>query len=91
MTSLPIFLSLFLSEDTKIILRISCKPKLNFFRHLFWIFALKKIYKITFPTLETLNYFKKLNVVDESKLKLLYDPVIHTKHLSKVKKEKFLH
>ncbi len=89
-TSLPLFLNLVNNFDTKIILRISGKPKLNFFRHLFWIFALKKIYKITFPTLETLNYFKKLNVVDESKLKLLYDPVIHTKHLSKVKKEKFL-
>ena len=34
MTSLPIFLSLFLSKNTKIILRISGLPKINFIRHL---------------------------------------------------------
>lgn len=88
-TSLPLFLNLFNNFDTKIILRISGKPKLNFFRYLFWKMALKKIYKITFPTLETLNYFKNLNIINSSKLKLLYDPVIHVKHLKKFKNEKF--
>ena len=50
----------------------------------------KEIYKITFPTQETLNYFKNLNIIGEDKLELLYDPIIHTRHLGKVKKEKFL-
>ena len=53
--------------DTKIILRISGKPKLNIFRYLFWNLALRKIYKITFPTIETLNHFKKLKIIDEDK------------------------
>ena len=50
--------------------------------------ALKKIYKITFPTLETLNYFKDLNIIDEHKLEILYDPIIHTRNLGKIKNEK---
>ena len=87
-TSLPLFLNLINNFDTKIILRISGKPQLNFLRYLFWRLALKKIFKITFPTQETLNYFKDLNIVDEDKLVLLYDPIIHTRHLGKIKKGK---
>lgn len=87
-TSLPLFLNLINNFDTKIILRISGKPQLNFLRYLFWRLALKKIFKITFPTQETLNYFKDLNIVDEDKLELLYDPIIHTRHLGKIKKGK---
>ena len=88
-TSLPLFLNLTNNFDTKIILRISGKPQLNLLRYFFWRYALKKVYKITFPTLETLNYFKSLNIVDVSKLELLYDPIVHTRHLAKMKNEKF--
>tara|TARA_Y100000591_G_C21816903_1_gene691266 strand:- start:653 stop:1801 length:1149 start_codon:yes stop_codon:yes gene_type:complete len=88
-TSLPLFLNLLNNFDTKIILRISGKPKLNIFRYLFWNLALRKIYKITFPTIETLNHFKKLKIIDEDKLELLYDPIVHTRYLSKMKREKF--
>jgi hypothetical protein len=59
-TSLPLFLNLIYNFDTKIILRISGKPQINLIRYLFWKIALKKIYKITFPTLESLEYFKRL-------------------------------
>ena len=52
--------------------------------------ALKKIYKITFPTLETLNYFKDLNIIDEHKLEILYDPIIHTRNLGKIKNENLI-
>ena len=89
-TSLPLFLNLTNNFDTKIILRISGKPQLNFLRYLFWRVALKKIYKVTFPTNETLNYFKELNIIDENKLQLLYDPIVHTRHLGKIKNDKFL-
>ena len=88
-TSLPLFLNLINNFETKIILRISGKPQLNILRYFFWKYALKKVHKITFPTLETLNYFKSLNIVDISKLELLYDPIIHTRHLAKMKNEKF--
>ena len=89
-TSLPLFLNLINNFDTKIILRISGKPQLNFLRYLFWRLTLKKIYKVTFPTNETLNYFKELNIIDENKLQLLYDPIVHTRHLGKIKNDKFL-
>ncbi len=89
-TSLPLFLNLINNFDTKIILRISGKPQLNFLRYLFWRLTLKKIYKVTFPTNETLNYFKELNIIDENKLELLYDPIVHTRYLGKIKNDKFL-
>ena len=87
MTSLPLFLNLIYSFDTKIILRISGKPKLNIVRHIFWKIALKKIFKITFPTKETLKYFKNLNLVEDEKLFLLYDPIISTKEINIHKKK----
>ena len=59
MTSLPIFLSLFLSKNTKIILRISGLPKINFIRHLFWKIFAKRIYKVTCPTKSTYDYILK--------------------------------
>lgn len=86
-TSLPLFLNLIYNFDTKIILRISGKPQMNLIRYLFWKIALKKIYKITFPTLESLEYFKNLKITDNEKLFLLYDPVFLIKDLIKKKKE----
>ena len=78
-TSLPLFLNLINTFETKMILRISGKPKLNIFRYYFWLLTLKKIHKITFPTMETLNHFKRLNITDPNKLELLYDPIIIVK------------
>ena len=86
-TSLPLFLNLFYNFDTKIILRISGKPKINLLRYFFWKITLKKIYKITFPTLESLAYFKSLKIVDQDKVKLLYDPVFQVRELVKKKSE----
>ena len=89
-TSLPIFLNILYNFKTKIILRISGKPKMNILRKIFWKVALKKIFKVTFPTLETLNHFKKLNIANPDKFELLYDPVINTKLINKQKREKIL-
>ena len=86
-TSLPLFLNLIYNFDTKIILRISGKPQINLLRFLFWKIALKKVYKITFPTLESLEYFKSLKIVDNRKLFLLYDPVFVLKDLIQKKNE----
>ena len=36
LTSLPIFLTLIIKSKTKIVLRISGMPKLNFIRYIFW-------------------------------------------------------
>ncbi len=86
-TSLPLFLNLIYNFDTKIILRISGKPQMNVIRYLFWKIALKKIFKVTFPTLESLEYFKSLKIVDNNKLFLLYDPVLTIKDLIQKKNE----
>jgi len=83
MTSVPIFLNLFFNFKTKIILRISGMPKINIFRYIFWKISLRFIYKITFPTKETLENFKKLKIVSDEKLFFLSDPIIDTKINSK--------
>lgn len=87
MTSLPLFLYLLYNFETKLVLRISGRPKLNFMRYIFWKVSLKKVYKITFPTKETLEYFKELRLVDENKLFLVYDPIISTKEINFSKKK----
>ena len=50
--------------------------------------TLKKTYLITCPTENTLKYIKSLNLVDSSKIKLLYDPVICVGEINRKKKEK---
>ena len=86
-TSLPLLLNLIYKFDTKVILRISGKPKMNIIRYSFWKIALKKVYKITFPTMESLEYFKNLNIIDEKKFELLRDPVFIINDINKKKKE----
>ena len=85
-TSLPLFLNTIYNFDKKIILRISGKPKLNFMRYYFWKLTIKKIYKVTFPTIETLEYFKTLKIVSTDKLELLYDPILELNEINKLKK-----
>jgi glycosyltransferase involved in cell wall biosynthesis len=76
MTSLPIFLSLFFNKETKIILRISGLPKINFFRYFFWKIFSNKIYKVTCPTNSTYNYILERNLFRKEKLEILSDPII---------------
>ena len=85
-TSLPLILLLFFNFKTKFILRISGYPNMNLFRKIFWKITLKKIHLITCPTKNTYEYMKSLNLVDSSKIKLLYDPVLNIKEINKKKK-----
>lgn len=87
-SSLPLILLIFFKFDTKFILRISGYPKMNYLRKILWKLAFKKIYLVTCPTMNTLNYIKKLNIVNHDKLKLLYDPIIDVKEISKKKNKK---
>ena len=89
MTSLPIFLTLFIKKETKIILRISGLPKLNLVRYCFWKIFSKKIYKVTCPTFSTYQYLLKKNIFDEDKLSILRDPVIKIDDFINKKKSKF--
>ncbi len=86
-TSLPLILLILFKFETKFILRISGFPRMNFFRKLLWKLALKKIYLITCPTKNTYNYMKSLNIIDVSKIKILYDPVLNVKEINKKKNE----
>ena len=80
-TSLPIFLSPFFNNKTKIILRLSGLPKLNFFRKIFWRIYSKKIYKVTCPTQSTLQTIKNSKIFDDNKITLLKDPIISIKNI----------
>ena len=86
MTSLPIFLSLFFNDKTKIILRISGLPKINFLRYVFWKLFQKKIYKVTCPTEATCNFLIKTKIFSKDKLCVLSDPIIDIKDYLKKKK-----
>lgn len=86
-TSLPLILLILNNFNTKFILRISGYPRMNIIRKFLWKLAFKKIYLITCPTTNTLNYIKSLNIIENSKVKLLYDPIISIKEINE-KKEK---
>ena len=88
LTSLPIFLTLIIKNKTKIILRISGLPRLNFIRYIFWKLFSKNVYRVTCPTIATYEYLKKRNIFDKNKLFVLRDPVIQLEEFSKKKKEK---
>ena len=86
-TSLPIFLNYIFKFETKVILRISGYPKMNFLRTLFWKIASKKIYKITFPTRSLYEQFKVLKIFDEKKMHILNDPIINYNEIIKLKND----
>lgn len=86
-SSLPLFLNLIFKLRTKVILRISGIPKLNFLRKLFWTLALKRINLITTPTKGTFNYLIEKNF-EKHKLKILYDPIIIPSEINRKKKLK---
>ena len=88
LTSLPIFLTLIKKNNTKIILRISGLPKLNFIRYIFWKLFSKKIYSVTCPTNATYEYLKTTNIFDKKQLFILRDPVIQINEFLKKKNEK---
>ena len=87
-TSLPIFASMFFNKKTKIILRISGLPKLNFLRFYFWKFFSNKIYKVTCPTKSTYDNILKMNIFKREKVFILRDPVININDFKNKKKEK---
>ena len=75
-TSLPIFLYLIFKFKTKLIVRVSGKVRMNFLRKLLWKMSKKNITLITCPTKETQKYFIKLNLIEESRVIYLPDPII---------------
>ena len=90
MVSLPLTVMSFLHNKTKLIIRISGLPRLNLFRRIYWNLFEKNIYKVTCPTIATLEKFKLLKMFNQNKLNLLYDPVLSPKEIIIKKKEKII-
>lgn len=89
LTYIPFILYLNNSFKTKLILRISGKPKLNFFRSFLWKISNKNVSIVFCPTIETMNYLRRKNIFDEHKLKFLPDPVLFEEEIKKLKKENY--
>ena len=88
LTYIPFFIYLNNNLKTKLILRISGKPKLNFFRSLLWKLSDKNISIVFCPTIETMNYLKKKDIFDKKKIKFLPDPVLFEEEIKKLSKKK---
>ena len=80
---LPLVLNYLFKFNTKMILRISGLPRLNFFRKNFWKITLKKINFITCPTFATKKDLEILNIINKKKIHVLYDPIISPKQIKK--------
>ena len=85
LTSIPLLLFNLFNFDTKLILRISGFPKLNFFRKLLWRRSKNLIFKITCPSKELLFDLESLSIFPKNKLSLLYDAIINVKEYRKKK------
>jgi glycosyltransferase involved in cell wall biosynthesis len=77
---------MFFNKKTKIILRISGLPKLNFLRFYFWKFFSNKIYKITCPTKLTYEHISQMNIFKNEKIFILRDPVVNISDFKDKKK-----
>ena len=82
--SLPLILFSIFKFETKLVLRISGKPKLNLFDCL-WKLCSKNVYKIFCPTEATMKFLIKKKIFDEKRIFLVKDPVFNLKKLKKIK------
>ena len=89
-TSLPIFLFIIFKFRTKLIIRVSGKVKMNFFRKTLWKLCKTKIEFITCPTKETYQSFIKLNIFNPNKIIYLPDPIIDISEIQNKKKDKLI-
>ncbi len=86
-TSLPLTLFLLNNFKTKLILRISGLPKLNYLRHLLWKICASKINLVTTPTDGTYKKIIKSKVFLNEKVKILEDPILNFTEVLKKRKE----
>jgi len=82
-TSLPILIFKLFKLDSKLVLRISGMPKLNFLRKFFWKLCSKDIIATTCPSLELKEKIKKMKLFDSKKIFYLPDAVLNIKEFRK--------
>ena len=90
LTFIPLFLFLNNNFKTKLILRISGKPRLSLFRYLLWRFSNKHIHLVFCPTKETKSYLLKKNIFSKKKIKFLPDPVLYNSEINTLSEAKVL-
>ena len=86
LTSLPLLLNLILRKKSKIILRISGLPKLNYFRKMLWSLSIKRLNIVFCPTENTKKSLEKIFPHHKNKFKILRDPIININKIQKLKK-----
>ena len=87
-TSLPIIIFNIFNLKTKLILRISGFPKLNFIRKLFWQKSANNIFHVTCPSRQLLQNLAETKIFDISKMSFLPDAIINYKDFkSDIKKK----
>ena len=87
MISLPLILFSIYKFNTKLVIRISGKPKLNFFRKFLWKKTSKNVFKVFCPTEETRNVLIEEKIFDQSKVFVLHDPIFSIKEIKHLQKE----
>ena len=85
--SLPLILFSIYKFNTKLVIRISGKPKLNFFRKFLWKKTSKNVFKVFCPTEETRNVLIEEKIFDQSKVFVLHDPIFSIKEIKHLQKE----
>ncbi len=87
-TSVPLLMFIMNKFETRLILRISGYPKLDFFRFFLWKFAANKIRYVICPTQETKSLLLKKKIFVESQLIFIPDPILNVKKINIMKREK---
>jgi glycosyltransferase involved in cell wall biosynthesis len=86
-TVVPILLYIFNKFETKLILRISGLPRLNFIRFFLWKLVSKKIEFIICPTVETKNFLIEKKIFDPKKVIFIPDPIIDINQINTLRRE----
>ena len=87
--SLPLLIFTLFNLKSKLIIRISGTPKLNFIRKFVWSMCSQNVHKVTCPTIMTYNKLVNLRVFPQKKIVILHDPIISAKDIVKKKKRTY--
>ena len=85
-SSLPLVIFYLFNFKTKLILHVAGYPKLNFFRKILWKISSKNIFKVICPSEELKKVFLDNNIFDDEQVKVIEDPHLNIKEISKLKK-----
>tara|TARA_B100000795_G_scaffold204366_1_gene157976 strand:+ start:1950 stop:3095 length:1146 start_codon:yes stop_codon:yes gene_type:complete len=85
---LPLILFKIFNFDTKLIIRISGKPKLNFFRKFLWKNTASSVYLVFCPTEATKKTLIEQKIFNSEKIFVLHDPIFCINEFITLKEDK---